>query len=149
MNDTPKLFKFTFYEDGQCYVRIDTNKNVYSKDFELAFDMGEHLGHLLSFICPVILIDETGYEVVYYNGEEIMNEDMIDEIKNPDKKEIKEIKEKIKEFADAGQYSVNNPYVKSLFRRLRELEGREQIEEEDYTPRFIGDSDVPINGYYE
>ncbi len=65
------------------------------------------------------------------------------------KEEIKEIKATINEFANAGQYSVNNPYVKSLYRRLRELEGREQIKEENYTPQFIGDSDVPINGRYE
>ena len=63
--------------------------------------------------------------------------------------EIEEIREKINKFAEQGQYSVNNPYVKSLYRRLRELENREQIEEEDYEPIFIDGSDVPINGYYE
>lgn len=63
--------------------------------------------------------------------------------------EIKKIRKEIKEFADADQYSVNNPYVKSLYRRLRELEGREQIEEENYEPQFIGGSDVPICGHYE
>lgn len=62
---------------------------------------------------------------------------------------IKEIKELIQKFANEGQYSANNPYVKSLYNRLRELEGREQIVEEDYTPRFIDGSDVPINGHYE
>lgn len=63
--------------------------------------------------------------------------------------EIEDIRRQIKEFADNDQYSVNNPYVKSLYRRLRELEGREQIEEEDYEPQFIGGSDVPICGRYE
>ena len=63
--------------------------------------------------------------------------------------EIEEIRKQIKKFADADQYSVNNPYVKSLYRRLRELEGREQVEEEDYEPQFIGGSDVPVGGYYE
>lgn len=64
-------------------------------------------------------------------------------------KEIEEIRKEIKEFADRDQYSVNNPYVKSLYNRLRELEGREPIEEEDYEPQFIGGSDVPIGGEYE
>lgn len=64
-------------------------------------------------------------------------------------KEIEEIREKINEFAKQDQYSANNPYVKALYNRLRELEGREQIEEEDYEPQFIGDSDVPICGDYE
>ena len=40
--------------------------------------------------------------------------------------EIEEIRKEIKNFADQDQYSVNHPYVKSLYRRLRELEGREQ-----------------------
>ena len=62
---------------------------------------------------------------------------------------IKEIKRIIKDFADHDQYSANNEYVKALYRELRELEGREQIEEEDYEPVFIGGSDVPIGGYYE
>ena len=62
---------------------------------------------------------------------------------------IKEIKRIIKDFADHDQYSANNEYVKALYRELRELEGREQIEEEDYEPIFIGGSDVPIGGYYE
>ena len=66
-----------------------------------------------------------------------------------DEKRIEEIKRIIKDFADADQYSANNEYVKALYRELRELEGREQIEEEDYEPVFIGGSDVPINGYYE
>lgn len=64
-------------------------------------------------------------------------------------KEIEEIREKINEFAKQDQYSVNNPYVKALYNRLRELEGKEQIEEEDYEPYFIGDSDVPLCGDYE
>lgn len=62
---------------------------------------------------------------------------------------IKEIRRIIKDFADHDQYSANNEYVKALYRELRELEGREQIEEEDYEPVFIGGSDVPIGGYYE
>ena len=62
---------------------------------------------------------------------------------------IKEIKRIIKDFADHDQYSANNEYVKALYKQLRELEGREQIEEEDYEPVFIGGSDVPIGGYYE
>lgn len=64
-------------------------------------------------------------------------------------KEIEEIRKKINEFAKQDQYSVNNPYVKALYNRLRELEGREQIEEEDYEPYFIGGSDVPLCGDYE
>lgn len=64
-------------------------------------------------------------------------------------KEIEEIRKEIKEFADRDQYSVNNPYVKSLYNRLRELEGKEPIEEDDYEPQFIGGSDVPIGGDYE
>lgn len=62
---------------------------------------------------------------------------------------IKEIRRIIDEFAKEGQYSVNNPYVKALYRELRELENRPQVEEKDYTPQFIGGSDVPVNGYYE
>ena len=46
--------------------------------------------------------------------------------------EIEIIKRKIKKYAEQDQYSVNNFYVKQLYRRLRELEGREQVEEEDY-----------------
>lgn len=65
------------------------------------------------------------------------------------KQRIKEIKEIIQNFANEGQYSANNEYVKALYRELRELEGREQIKEEHYEPQFIGGSDVPINGYYE
>ena len=64
-------------------------------------------------------------------------------------KRIEEIKRIIKDFANADQYSVNNEYVKALYRELRELEGREQIKEENYEPIFIGESDVPIGGYYE
>ena len=62
---------------------------------------------------------------------------------------IKEIRRIIKDFADNDQYSVNNEYVKALYRELRDLESREQIKEEDYEPRFIGGSDVPICGGYE
>ena len=62
---------------------------------------------------------------------------------------IKEIRRIIDNFASEGQYSANNEYVKALYRELRELEGREQVKEEDYTPQFIGGSDVPINGRYE
>lgn len=62
---------------------------------------------------------------------------------------IKEIRKIIEDFAKHDQYSVNNEYVKALYRELRELENREPIKEEDYTPTFIGGSDVPINGYYE
>jgi hypothetical protein len=62
---------------------------------------------------------------------------------------IEEIRNLIDEFAKDGQYSVNNPYVKALYRELRELLGEDPIEEEDYTPQFIGGSDVPIGGYYE
>lgn len=65
------------------------------------------------------------------------------------KKRIEEIRKIIKDFADADQYSTNNEYVKALYRELRELKGREQIEEEDYKPVFIGGGDVPIGGYYE
>lgn len=72
-----------------------------------------------------------------------------DMITSKTEKRIKEIKRIIKEFADQDQYSANNEYVKALYRELRELEGREQIEEEDYEPQFIGGSDVPIGGYYE
>ena len=64
--------------------------------------------------------------------------------------EIQEIRDIIDNFANQGQYSANNEYVKALYRRLRELEGRKQIEEEErYEPQFIGGSDVPISGRYE
>ena len=64
--------------------------------------------------------------------------------------EIDEIRKTIQRFAEQDQYSANNEYVKALYRRLRELENREQIEEEDdYEEIFIDGSDVPINGYYE
>lgn len=68
---------------------------------------------------------------------------------NKTEKRIKEIRQIIDNFAKQDQYSANNEYVKALYRELRELEGREQIEEEDYEPQFIGGSDVPINGRYE
>ena len=64
-------------------------------------------------------------------------------------KRIKEIKEIINKFANEGQYSVNNPYVKALYKELRELENKPQIKEENYSPQFIDGSDVPINGHYE
>lgn len=63
--------------------------------------------------------------------------------------EIQKIKDLINDFAKKDQYSVNNEYVKHLYKVLRELEGRQKIEEDDYEPQFIGGSDVPINGYYE
>lgn len=64
-------------------------------------------------------------------------------------KEIEEIKATIKAFADKDLYSANCEEVKYLYKRLRELENREPIEENDYEPIFIGGSDVPIGGYYE
>lgn len=64
-------------------------------------------------------------------------------------KEIQKIKNTINEFAKKDQYSANNEYVKALYRRLRELEGREQIKEEKYEPYFIDGSDVPIGSRYE
>ena len=63
--------------------------------------------------------------------------------------EIKEIKEIINDFASRDQYSANNPYVKSLYNRLRELEGREKIKEENFEEEFIDGSDVPKYGRYE
>ena len=68
-------------------------------------------------------------------------------------KEIEEIRAIIKDFADHDLYSANCEEVKYLYKRLRELENRvDEIDYEDaqnYEPIFIGDSDVPINGYYE
>lgn len=63
--------------------------------------------------------------------------------------EIKEIRKIINDFAKNDQYSANNPYVKSLYSRLRKLEGREQIEDEIFEEEFIDGSDVPKNGRYE
>lgn len=64
--------------------------------------------------------------------------------------EIKEIKATIQRFAEQEQYSVNNEYVKALYKRLRDLENRPQIEDdEDFEEKFIDGSDVPINGRYE
>ena len=64
--------------------------------------------------------------------------------------EIKEIREIIDNFASQGQYSANNEYVKSLYARLRELEGREQVpDDDDFEEYFIDGSDVPICGEYE
>ena len=63
---------------------------------------------------------------------------------------IAEIREIIDNFAREGQYSVNNPYVKALYRELRELESRPQVEDDDdYEEIFIGGSDVPVSGRYE
>lgn len=76
-----------------------------------------------------------------------MNQEEINEMYK--EQMIESIRDKIKKFAEQDQYSSNNPYVKSLYRKLGELEGREQVEEEDYTPQFIDGSDVPINGRYE
>lgn len=64
-------------------------------------------------------------------------------------KEIEEIRATIKNFADNDLYSTNCEEVKYLYKRLRELENREEIEEDDFEPVFIGGSDVPIGGYYE
>lgn len=70
-------------------------------------------------------------------------------------KEIKETKETIKNFADDDLYSANCIEVKYLYRKLRRLEAElkdveyKEPEEEDYTPQFIGGSDVPIGGHYE
>ena len=69
--------------------------------------------------------------------------------------QIKETKQIIDNFAKQDLYSANCIEVKYLYRRLRQLEAEledveyEEPEEEDYTPQFIGDSDVPIGGYYE
>lgn len=66
------------------------------------------------------------------------------------KEEIEETRRIIKDFANQGLYSVNCQEVKFLYRRLRELEGREIIETQDnYEPIFIDGSDVPMNGRYE
>ena len=73
-----------------------------------------------------------------------------DYTKEEKEKRIEEIRQTINKFAKQDQYSANNEYVKALYRELRELEGRKQIEEEDdYEPVFIGGSDVPISGRYE
>ena len=66
-------------------------------------------------------------------------------------KQIKEIKEKIQKFAEKDLYSVNCEEVKYLYKQLHELQDEyfEERQKEDYTPRFIGGSDVPIGGYYE
>lgn len=67
---------------------------------------------------------------------------------------IKEIHEIIDDFASKDLYSANCETVKYLYIELHrieaELEGMEyeEPEEEDYTPQFIGGSDVPINGDY-
>ena len=69
--------------------------------------------------------------------------------------QIEETKKVIKNFADNDLYSANCVEVKYLYRKLRRLEAEledveyEEPEEEDYTPQFIGGSDVPIGGYYE
>ena len=69
--------------------------------------------------------------------------------------EIEETRQIIDNFAKQDLYSANCIEVKHLYRRLRQLEAElegvecEEPEEEDYTPQFIGGSDVPIGGYYE
>ena len=71
------------------------------------------------------------------------------------KAEIKETKEIINNFAARDLYSANCTEVKYLYKRLHQLEAEleeveyEEPEEDDYEPVFIGDSDVPIGGYYE
>lgn len=70
-------------------------------------------------------------------------------------KEIEEVKEIIENFAKQDLYSANCVEVKYLYKRLHRLEAEldeveyEEPEEDDYEPVFIGDSDVPIGGYYE
>lgn len=82
------------------------------------------------------VVDDEDIKFLTKEEEDIMNE-------------IEEIKKTIDEFAKQDQYSANNPYVKSLYRRLRELEGREQVKEETYEEYFIDGSDVPRSGRYE
>lgn len=71
------------------------------------------------------------------------------------KEQIEETRQTIDNFAKQDLYSANCIEVKYLYRRLRRLEAEledieyEEPEEEDYTPQFIGGSDVPIGGYYE
>lgn len=68
---------------------------------------------------------------------------------------IEEIHEIIDDFASKDLYSANCETVKYLYKELHRLEAEvdgmdyEEPEEEDYTPQFIGGSDVPIGGYYE
>ena len=66
-------------------------------------------------------------------------------------KEIKEIKEKIKKFAEKDLYSVNCEEVKYLYKRLHEIEDEyfEERQEDNFEPYFIDGSDVPICGHYE
>ena len=73
----------------------------------------------------------------------------VEDERNSTKEEIESIKKTIKDFADKDLYSANCVEVRFLYKRLRELEGQEPIEEENYEPVFIGGSDVPINGRYE
>lgn len=68
---------------------------------------------------------------------------------------IEEIHGIIADFAAHDLYSANCVEVKYLYKELHRLEAEvdgmdyEEPEEEDYTPQFIGGSDVPIGGYYE
>lgn len=63
--------------------------------------------------------------------------------------EIQRIREIIRDFARKDLYSANCIEVKMLYRRLRELENRPQHKEEDFTEKWIDESDVPVNGRYE
>lgn len=68
---------------------------------------------------------------------------------------IEEIERIIRDFASKDLYSANCVEVKYLYREKRRLQAEiddadyEEAIEEDYTPQFIGGSDVPIDGYYE
>lgn len=79
------------------------------------------------------------------------NTNFMHDFKNHAKKpiNIKAIKDEINELANQGLYSVNSPYVKSLYNQLREYKSEEPIKDIDYSERFINGSDVPIDGYYE
>ena len=73
------------------------------------------------------------------------------ELIEKNKKEIEETRRIIRDFASKGLYSANCTEVKFLYRSLRQLEGREIIEDDSrkYEPVFIDGSDVPISGRYE
>ena len=95
---------------------------------------------------------------VRFDSEENINNILDDNMENRKetiKKEIKETRQIINNFAARDLYSANCIEVKYLYRRLHQLEAEleeveyEEPEEEDYTPQFIGGSDVPIGGYYE
>lgn len=60
-----------------------------------------------------------------------------------------EIRKIINDYAKHGLYSANCIEVKMLYRKLRELENRPQVEDEVYEEKFIDGSDVPISGRYE